>query len=214
MEKSKKTVLSYLNITSCFNLAKNTCDYLSIYRVSSFALQHVKLGYFSKADFLLRKMRFQRLTCILGVAVAYAQLVTAAPMESKNPLNKRASTYTQYCTPNDLLALQYAVNEAKEMVGFGFSPTACITRLKADSYSFRLRLREPRILGIGYRTSTTVQTSILQMSQLYSSQLPVPLRPSLAPCGTAQVPLRTAMLCSACCLFIVCRSCKHCSLGP
>lgn len=77
-------------------------------------------------------MRFQKLICILGVAVAFAHLATAAPMESKNPLNKRASTYTQYCTPNDLLALQYAVSEAKEMVGFGFSPTTRMTRLQAD----------------------------------------------------------------------------------
>ncbi|KAJ5548799.1 hypothetical protein N7513_006033 [Penicillium frequentans] len=60
---------------------------------------------------------------IFGVAVAYAQLVTAAPMESKNPLNKRASTYTQYCTPNDLLALQYAVNEAKEMLSIAATRT-------------------------------------------------------------------------------------------
>ncbi|KAJ5653032.1 hypothetical protein N7490_000035 [Penicillium lividum] len=69
-------------------------------------------------------MRFQRLSSILGVAVAYFHLGVAAPMEKEEiSMIKRATTYTEYCTTDNLSGIAAAVNEAKSMLAIAATRT-------------------------------------------------------------------------------------------
>ncbi|KAJ5176581.1 uncharacterized protein N7482_002458 [Penicillium canariense] len=62
-------------------------------------------------------MRLQTLFSFLGAAVACFDLATAAPMDTNEKTwNKRSTTYTQHCTPDNLNGINAAVVEAKAML--------------------------------------------------------------------------------------------------
>ncbi|KAJ5618564.1 hypothetical protein N7528_006675 [Penicillium herquei] len=68
-------------------------------------------------------MRLAKLTSILGGAAALFQLGMAAPMDVFQSLNTRGSTYSQYCSTDDLNGINAAVLEAKTMLGIASTRT-------------------------------------------------------------------------------------------